>query len=132
MPDPKKKDADKIKELTKKVEDLTKALAAKKETPPIPPTDPAPDPNIKIAEDTLRDVLKDNFKKEKLESMDLSQLNVAYDLKKNFTPSENLPDPPSGDGDGVGDPKLDAIQKEMATYGLPANLNDQYKVEASK
>lgn len=60
------------------------------------------------AENVLREVLSKDFPKEKLDSWNLSQLSMAWDIKKNFKPSEQktLPDPPTGKSDAITDPNL--------------------------
>jgi len=62
------------------------AVEKKDSTPAPEPEKPTVDGRVTVAETILRDVLKDSYEKAKLDAWDLNQLNMAWEMKKNFKP----------------------------------------------
>ena len=84
-----------------------------------PKEDTKPSP----AESVLREVLVNDFPKEKLDSWGLAELTMAWDIKKNFKPAEEkaLPDPPKGKSDASTDPNL----KGVPSWSRPIMIGDE-------
>ena len=89
---------DPILALTEKLDAALERLE-KLENPPEPEikedAEPPVDPRITKAEALVREILKDNLPKEKLDSMGLDELILAHELKSTLKVPRAKPAPPS-------------------------------------
>ena len=128
-----------LTKITEKLDAVEKRLTEiEKPAEPAPPIIPKEDntekdPQIEKIEATMREVLTPHFKKEKLDAMGITELQIAWDLTRDKIPAPvpkkddimGLPEPPSS-GNAANLPNVDPwkfAKKPKSISGLLSSLN---------
>ena len=112
--------------LLEKLDAMTKKIDLLENPPEVEDEKEDVDPRIEIAEKALRKALLTHFSKEKLDTMDLEQLDIAMSMKEDFKPPKGIK-PPTGGNEQKEDTDLNIPESYRAHFGSETNYGELIK-----